>query len=47
MERRNKKIQETNEKITNEDLIETYQIYRNSFQELHQEISDKIDEFTD
>jgi len=42
-----KKLQETNEKITDEDLIETYQDYRNSFEALYQEIDAKIDKIID
>ena len=36
-----KKLQETTEKITDEDLIETYEDYRNNFEELYQEIDAK------
>ena len=42
-----KKLQETTGKITDEDLIETYQDYRNSFKELYEEIDAKLDEILD
>ena len=42
-----KKLQETTEKITDEDLIETYEDYRNNFEELYQEIDAKLDEILD
>ncbi len=44
MERRNKKLKETTGKITDEDLIETYQDYRNIFEELYEAIDAKLDE---
>jgi site-specific DNA-adenine methylase len=42
-----KQLQETTGKITDEDLIETYQDYRNSFKELYEEIDAKLDEILD
>jgi hypothetical protein len=35
-------LKESKRKITDEDLIETYQDYRNSFQDLYEEIENKL-----
>ena len=37
-----KELKESKRKITDEDLIETYQDYRNSFQDLYEEIENKL-----
>jgi hypothetical protein len=39
-----KELKESKGKITDEDLIETYQDYRNSFKNLVEDIENKLDE---